>query len=333
MSVLTQSLLQLQKHISHHALNKINQIYQTVNGMLANNNTKLLQAIDKAGSSACCLNPTGLLCIHVVYKHLADGIEPIPLEAINEQWHIAETPKDGSWEQLPMELLNPNTKDRRNKGRPPGARNKPKPSQTASQSSTKQDLSQFEHSAAELGCDVDEGIRKPKPKKRKLTHVEAYAKKQSQWTKLKPRMCASSATCCLNDEAHVETAPTSSVAFLAIVPQKQALTNASSKSSTLGCSCTQDVKRGKLRELLAELLAEGPSSPGCNIIPLGTDHRMKGIKIKPSLITRVAGDGNCGFRAVAHHVYGDQNKWSRVRESLLNQLGLCPEVYVAQAPV
>ena len=98
-----------------------------------------------------------------------------------------------------------------------------------------------------------------------------------------------------------------SVAFLAIVPQKQALTNANSKSSTLGCSRTQDVKRGKLCELLAELLAEGPSSPGFNIIPLGLDRKMKGIKIKPSLITCMVGDGNCGFRAMAHPVYGNQN--------------------------
>ena len=169
--------------VSHYALNKIDALYRQLARMVISE-SKDLKEIDHAlERSRCCADPTGLPCIHVVYYHFLVIPSPIPIEAVDEQWHIAKKASKGSGlDILPLELLNPITRGHRNKGRPPGARNKPK-SSTQPESSTKREPSQFKHVADELECDI-QGAPRPQKGKQKLGQAEAYKKTQSNWVPL-----------------------------------------------------------------------------------------------------------------------------------------------------
>ena len=45
-------------------------------------------------------------------------------------------------------------------------------------------------------------------------------------------------------------------------------------------------------------------------------------------ITEVVADGNCGFRAVAHIVHGQESEWPKVRQHLFDHLNGDPEGYL-----
>ena len=46
-------------------------------------------------------------------------------------------------------------------------------------------------------------------------------------------------------------------------------------------------------------------------------------------VYNVVGDGNCGFRCVAHGICENQNRWREVRQMLLQELELHREVYTS----
>jgi hypothetical protein len=50
-----------------------------------------------------------------------------------------------------------------------------------------------------------------------------------------------------------------------------------------------------------------------------------------STITKVAADGNCGFRAIAIAVYGQENSWAIVRQKMLQQINSAELAYSTEA--
>lgn len=56
-------------------------------------------------------------------------------------------------------------------------------------------------------------------------------------------------------------------------------------------------------------------------------HLVRFIVPYVSGFTDVIGDGNCGYRVVALHVYGDENEWTRVRNECFIELRSRPALY------
>ena len=79
---------------------------------------------------------------------------------------------------------------------------------------------------------------------------------------------------------------------------------------------------------MAKLQAKDPVGPGFHVVPL--QNGLQEVKIQASLVDCMQGDGNCGFHAVAQLVFGDQDKWAKVRRDLLELLRMCPAAYAIE---
>ena len=62
-------------------------------------------------------------------------------------------------------------------------------------------------------------------------------------------------------------------------------------------------------------------------VPIIDEKHTERFPEEHTRVTSMTRDGNCGFRAVAHQVYDDQNLWPRVRKDLLAAFEKNPNGY------